>query len=243
MWNLPAPPGFQGLRDDLPLRCYTRHMPHWRQPGATYFVTFRLADSLPQAKLRELRQLRAMASASASNRVNGRTSSPSYDGHGPGANERMMQDRQCYESMRRVEAWLDQGMGSCSLRDPLVADVVVNALGHFDGQRYELGCYVVMPNHVHAVVRPFDDSSLPLEKILQSWKGWTSRRVPADARSGREFWQDETFDRIVRDEEHLYRAVQYVGSNPRRANLPKDSCPRWIRPEWERLGWGFEESA
>ena len=53
-WNLPAPPGFQGQRDDLPLKIYQQHLPHWRQDGATYFVTFRLHDSLPQAKLREL---------------------------------------------------------------------------------------------------------------------------------------------------------------------------------------------
>jgi hypothetical protein len=58
MWNLPPPPGFQGLREDLPLDAYVRHLPHWRQPGATYFVTFRLADSLPKVKLDELAGLR-----------------------------------------------------------------------------------------------------------------------------------------------------------------------------------------
>ena len=58
MWNLSAPPEFQGLRDDLPLTVYFRHLPHWRQEGATYFVTFRLIDALPKAKLHELRRLR-----------------------------------------------------------------------------------------------------------------------------------------------------------------------------------------
>ena len=58
-WNRPAPAGFQGLRDDLPLQVYSRHLPHWRQHGATYFVTFRLADSLPQSKLRELELIKA----------------------------------------------------------------------------------------------------------------------------------------------------------------------------------------
>jgi hypothetical protein len=58
-WNRPAPPGFQGLRDDLPLNFYWRHLPHWRQDGATYVVTFRLVDSLPQAKLRELEQVKS----------------------------------------------------------------------------------------------------------------------------------------------------------------------------------------
>src|SRR5262249_62338873 len=58
MWNLPPPPGFQGLHPDNPVTVYQRHLPHWRQDGATYFVTFRLADSLPQSKLDELALLK-----------------------------------------------------------------------------------------------------------------------------------------------------------------------------------------
>lgn len=62
MWNLSAPPEFQGLRDDLPLTVYFRHLPHWRQEGATYFVTFRLIDALPKAKLHELVSVRKLSS-------------------------------------------------------------------------------------------------------------------------------------------------------------------------------------
>jgi putative transposase len=58
MWNLPAPPGFQGLHPDKPLTIYYRHLPHWRQEGATYFLTFRQSDSLPQDKLRQLEMMR-----------------------------------------------------------------------------------------------------------------------------------------------------------------------------------------
>lgn len=58
MWNLPPPPGFQGLHPDKALRVYERHLPHWRQEGATYFVTAHLGDSLPEAQLRELQALR-----------------------------------------------------------------------------------------------------------------------------------------------------------------------------------------
>ncbi|HUT10466.1 MAG TPA: hypothetical protein VMY42_08220, partial [Thermoguttaceae bacterium] len=57
-WNLSAPPGFQGLQDDKPVTRYIRHLPHWRRDGATYFVTFRQADSLPQSRLRELREIK-----------------------------------------------------------------------------------------------------------------------------------------------------------------------------------------
>ena len=130
MWNLPPPPGFQGLREDLPLRVYVRHLPHWRQDGATYFVTFRLGDSLPQAKLRELRHLRATWL---------RQHPP------PHADEALQQLSR--EVMQRVERWLDQGMGDCVLRQRDVAQIVLDGLHRFDGERYELDAYVAMPNH------------------------------------------------------------------------------------------------
>ena len=53
-------------------------------------------------------------------------------------------------------------------------------------------------------------------------------------------WQDESFDRIIRDEEHLYRCIQYIGNNAAKANLSSDACRRWVRSEWESLGWGFD---
>jgi REP element-mobilizing transposase RayT len=224
MWNRPTPPGFQGLREDLPLQVYTRHLPHWRQVGATYFVTFRLADSIPQSKLRELRGLRSELSR-----------------HPPRSRDAEQFAR---EIMLRVETWLDQGMGSCLLAANGIGTAAGDAMRHFDDRRYELGCYVVMPNHVHVIVRPFEGTTP--ERILQSWKRFTSRQIQ---RSRTDFksvlprgalWQDESFDRIIRDEEHLYRAIQYVGSNPARAHLALERCPRWIRPSWVEAGWGFE---
>src|SRR5688572_9322317 len=133
------PPGFQGLHPYKPLTRYVRHLLHWRQEGATYFVTFRLGDSLSQEKLEELQQVRR-----------------EWERQHPHA-QRQDGDRHLEELlrevMRRVERWLDQGMGSCRLRDPRAAAVVVEAMRHFDQRRYELDCYVVMPNHVHAILR------------------------------------------------------------------------------------------
>src|SRR5580704_10349592 len=133
MWNLAPPPGFQGLHPNKPLAVYYRHLPHWRQDGATYFVTFRLADSLPQGKLRELNALRRDWQC--------RNAAP----QSPAALQKLARIMG-----ERVEAWLDQGLGNCVLKDPLLAAFVSDAMHHFDGQRYELGAYVVMPNHVHA---------------------------------------------------------------------------------------------
>src|ERR1043166_931327 len=137
MWNLAPPPGFQGLHPEKPLTMYIRHLPHWRQDGASYFVTFRLHDSLPRTKLNELEAMRAEWAKS-----NG----PPHTKEQLEALTRM--------PMTRIEMWLDQGMGSCCLKSPAIAQIVAESLHHFDGARYELGCYIVMPNHVHAILRP-----------------------------------------------------------------------------------------
>lgn len=110
----------------------------------------------------------------------------------------------------------------------------------FNAQRYELGCYVIMPNHVHVLVRPYDDH--PLERVLQSWKRHSARQINAFLGQQGEFWQEESYDQILRDEAHLFHCVQYIGSNPRHAHVRPGESARWIRPEWESAGWRFDAS-
>jgi hypothetical protein len=156
------------------------------------------------------------------------------------------------ETAERVERWLDQGFGSCVLQEGAHRENLVEALHHFDlaqrsdpnrevEARYELGCYVVMPNHLHAIVRPLNEETQPLEEILGSWKQYSSRRINRRLKVSGELWQMESFDRIIRDEEHLWHAIQYIGRNPLRAQLPVGKYVLWIRPEWEALGWTFEQ--
>jgi REP element-mobilizing transposase RayT len=144
--------------------------------------------------------------------------------------------------MTRVEGWLDEGMGSCRLSDAHARKLVVESMHHYDAQRYELDCYTVLPNHVHAILRPLIPAAHPLEKILQSWKLYTSRRINALFGVSGHFWQPESYDRIIRDEEHLYRAIQYIGKNAERAGLRPEDTVTWIRPEWRALGWDFEQT-
>ena len=239
-WNRPAPPGFQGLREDLPLRVYWRHLPHWRQPGATYFVTFRLADSLPQSKLRELASIKAAWA-----RTHGIPGTKSETG--AEYQSTLQRDRipnALWQSLTgivvaKVEGWLDQGIGECWMNRTEVSAIVAESLHHMDDDLYELGCYVLMPNHIHAVIRPLQPQTQPLEKILQSRKCRTSRAINELLGRRGALWQEETFDRIVRDEEHLYRCIEYIGRNPTKAGLPPGQYKRWIRPSWESLGWQF----
>jgi putative transposase len=240
-FNREPPPGFQGLREDLPLTVYGRHLPHWRQDGATYFVTFRLADSLPKSKLCELEAIkREFASTHKVRRADCRSVQQDRRSplpHGPNEN---------WETYARslavkIETWLDEGMGACWLARPELAKVVVDALHYFDNDQYELDCYVVMPNHIHCLLRPLRPEDLPLEKVLQGRKLRMSLQINGILERSGQLWEEESFDRIVRDEEHLYRCIQYIGRNPAKARLPQDQWRRWIRPSWELLGWRFED--
>ena len=106
------------------------------------------------------------------------------------------------------------------------------ALHREDGGGHELDCYVVMPNHVHAVVRPLAPATMPLETVLQRWKGASSCDIQRHLRQPGPLWQRESFDRIIRDEEHLYRVIQYIGRNPKNAGLSPGVIPLWLRPTW-----------
>jgi hypothetical protein len=94
---------------------------------------------------------------------------------------------------------------------------------------------------VHVLVRPLCCDVQPLERLLQSWKQHTGLKIDRHFGSKGPLWQEESFDRIVRDEEHLYRVIQYIGGNAAKIGLDRERCPTWIRPEWERLGWKFEK--
>jgi REP element-mobilizing transposase RayT len=143
------------------------------------------------------------------------------------------------EMFRHEEAWLDASLGSCVFRDPLLSDQLGDAILHFQGERYLVSSFVIMPNHCHLTIQPF--SGWDLETILKGIKGVVAREV--NAQSGRcgALWQQKSYDRIVRDEEHLWRVVQYIGRNPFKAKLPCDQWRRWMNPEWESLGWRFAD--
>jgi REP element-mobilizing transposase RayT len=244
MWNLPPPPGFQGLHPDKPVTVYQRHLPHWRQEGATYFVTFRLADSLPQTKLDELARLKAdWERRHCGTALLSRPGVTAQESRPRGLDADTAREELARQVQERIERWLDQGMGSCPLKEAALAAFLITAMNHFDGERYELGCYVVMPNHAHVIVRPLMPEAHPIEAIVGSWKKYSSRRINRALQQTGDLWQDESYDRLLRDEEHLWRAIQYIGANPDKAGLPREACPLWIRPHWVKLGWRFDKTS
>lgn len=221
-FNLPAPPGFRGLHPDLPVRTYHRHLPHWRLDGATYAVTFRLADSIPQEHLCSLKRWRER-----------------WEQTHPEPRSDADWDQFAREITHRTEAWLDEGYGECVLADANLADEMVKSLVHFQSERYLTSCYCVMHNHVHLVMKPND--GFELEDILEGLKGFVSRKVNKHLNRTGVLWEQESYDRIIRDEEHLFRVIQYIGRNPGKAGSPREQWVRWVHPEWAQNGWGFQD--
>ena len=123
-------------------------------------------------------------------------------------------------SPREIDRWLDQGSGSCVLKEPANAKIVADALRHFDGDRYELASFVVMPNHLHVLFRPLEDHALT--DILRSWKGFTAREINKRMGKTGALWQDEYWDRLIRSERHFCKVAEYIRENPVNARL-KDS--------------------
>src|SRR5262245_55899719 len=105
----------------------------------------------------------------------------------------LTKDESDIECRKRIDAYLDNCYGSCFLQDPRIAEVVQNNLLHFDGERYHLHAWCVMPNHVHVLFTPV--SHWELSRIVQSWKSYTAHEGNKILQRSGEFWQPEPYDR------------------------------------------------
>jgi putative transposase len=200
---------------------YRRHLPHVQPPGATLFVTFRLASSIGIELLERL-SVEAERGEVVLARI-------------PDVQERAQ--RAYLEQSRLFGKWdtaLDTAeSGPFSLRDPRIADLVAESLNHRDGRVYDLDAFCIVPNHVHAVFAPLpkaDGTLHAISGIMHSLKRYTARQ--ANLLLGREgsFWQDENYDHVVRDEAEQQRIITYVLNNPVKAGLVRH------REEWK---WAY----
>jgi len=230
-----------GMSVSLALTQITRrNLPHWRRDGSIYWVTFRLADSLPQSKLAQLR-----------------SEKEAWLRQNP---EPWSLDQQRDHEARfgeRVQQWLDAGYGSCALARPDIRELVRECLTRFDGDRLRLHAAVIMPNHVHALIEPGGkrDTGIPagdlysdtqtgmsvspphasLSRLLKGIKGASARAANLLLGQNGSFWMDESYDRIVRNGEEYRRFVDYIRANPANAGLPDRQywlyCRGACRPE------------
>ncbi len=203
---------------------YRRRLPHIQPPGATLFVTFRLAGSIP-AQTRRL-----LLEESARLEVTTRQISD------PAERERKSSAQQ----RRLFGAWDNalhsSGSGPCWLQDERVAKIVSDSILYLDTRRYVLDAFCIMPNHVHLICQPLqkaDDTHYSISAIMHSLKRHTA--LQANQLLGRKgpFWEHENYDHVVRGESELNRIVIYVLYNPVKAGLV-------LRPQDWR--WSYNSS-
>jgi putative DNA methylase len=188
---------------------YSRgYLPHFDGAEITQTICYRLFDSLPQEALeRWEKEL-----------------------------EHLSREDFNEEQRKRVDAYLDQGYGSCYLRQDEIAGIVQENLLHFDGQRYRLHAWVVMPNHVHVLFTPLADWSL--ERILHSWKSYTDNKGNELLHRQGRFWQADFFDRYIRNARHYASALAYIENNPVKVGLcARPEEWRWSSALFRSAGW------
>jgi REP element-mobilizing transposase RayT len=181
----PDPCNFIGYFDPRdPIGELSGNLPHWRQEAVTYFVTFRLADSIPRATLDLWIRER-----------------DDWLHRHPEPHDEQVRREYYRLFVERFQKWLDAGHGDCILRLPAARKIVTDALEHFETVRYALRECVVMPSHVHAIVSPIMGHGL--SDIIHSWKSYTANQINRMLGRTGKLWQKEPFDHIVRGPDQL----------------------------------------
>ena len=192
-----------GLGADV--RITRRNLPHWSVSGSDviYWITFRLADSIPQEALHLWKNARDKWA---------RAHPPPWDSATGAEYDELFGDR--------FEAWLDQGLGSRALAKPEIRGIVRDRILHFDGERLIVHSAVIMPTHVHALLQPLRPHAIT--PLLKGIKGVSARQINQALGTSGAFWQEESYDHIVRNAGQLGHYFRYIEDNPRKAGLRPD---------------------
>ena len=226
---------------DLLQKNSSTFLPHWRVPGATYSVTFRLHDSMPLAALEDFRQRKKTLVKRLEDLISQSGSRNSITA--------LITIRSEIATLQEsaLESALHAAHGECWLKNPAVAEMVLGALKFFDGSRYTLHAWSIMPNHVHVVLCPLGNHDL--EKIIHSWKSFSAKKANEMLNRSGTFWQEEYYDHVVRDGEDFKHQIQYVLENPRKGNASGEWTGSIYGLDWEevlgagRPGNGLERDA
>jgi REP element-mobilizing transposase RayT len=219
---------------------YRRKLPHIHSPGATLFVTFRLAGSIPKSVIEKWKQEKIWLEKERERLAKN-------------AEITQNQKESFLEFNRRWFAKFEDVLhreesGTVWLKDENVANLVAESLKYRDGKVYKLHCFCVMPNHVHVIFTPFlnertltevkysnplmfESSEPTLGEIMQSLKGYTAHEANKILNRQGQFWEVESYDHEVRNEEEFGRIVKYVLNNPVKAGLVKN----WQDWQWNWL--------
>ena len=203
-----SPPPFLPFSEGAEITRTANRLPHWEQGGRAYFVTFRLADSLPQELLDQWEAERA-----------------AWLAQHPEPWAPLVEADYHRLFSHRIDQALDAGHGGCVLRQPEIARLVGHALEYFEGTRCRQLAWVVMPNHVHGLFTLLENWTLA--DLLHSWKSFTAKAINKALGTTGRVWQKDYFDRLIRDPAHFANCVRYMRDNPVRARLREGEWLAW----------------
>lgn len=190
---------------------YEHCRPHWSQAGAVVFITFRTQDSIPREVIqrwdREKQEWLRRRGWDTQN-------------HWSLIVEQLYEEDRLdfHRTFNRCrEEFLDACQGECLLRKPELSKIVADSLLHFDGERYRMGDFVVMPNHVHLLAA--FESPDALKAQCDSWLHYTALQINKAMGTKGKFWQQEPFDHLVRSAEQFEHLKRYIAENPHKAGL------------------------
>ena len=169
-----------------------RTYPHYDNDKVFQFITFRLHDSVPETQIDFWKDELYWE-------------------------EKTSEEKKSYRSkilQEKILEYEDNGYGQCYLKNPKVYEIVENALKFFDKVRYDLIEMIIMPNHVHVLIRPYDGQHL--HEIVHSWKSFTAKKANLILNRTGEFWMKDYFDRFIRNEDHYYKVINYIKNNDKK---------------------------
>jgi REP element-mobilizing transposase RayT len=179
--------------------------PH-REYKPLQFISYRLYDSVPQKVIEAWKEELKVTEMTMSN------------------------DPRVEILRKRIDKYEDAGYGQCFLQDPRIASMIQENLFHFNGVRYNVLNWCIMPNHVHVLIEVKEGWTL--STIMHGWRSYTAHQANKILGRTGDFWMDEYFDRYIRDEKHLETVINYIDNNPVKAGLV-DEAYKW---PWCRLG-------
>ncbi len=196
---------------DTDLKIYGgNHLPHWETNAVIYHVSFRLADSIPDYLVKQWIYERnyILNIARKSNR------------HLTQLEVRRLQ----FLYSDTVEKYLDAGHGSCLLRQETAASIVKGSLDFYNGKKYLLHAWCIMPNHVHIIFEILN--GILQNEILKAWKSFTAHAINKALNRKGQLWQVDSYNHIIRTEAEYYNQMRYVWNNP-----------RFLPPEEQKWRW------
>jgi type I restriction enzyme R subunit len=198
------------------LLVHDRLRPHWSQAGAIVFVTFRTIDSIPRSVIQRWDREKNDWLNHRGLLTGRHWSDVLADLDESVRGEFNQHFNRCRET------YLDECHGRCLLRDPALSQIVADSLMHFDGERYRMGDFIVMPNHVHFPAAFPDPDAM--EAQFDSWMHYTAFRIHQKIGEKGHFWQQEPFDHLVRSLEQYEYLRRYIVDNPEKARLKPGDC-------------------